>query len=232
MAEATSLEDRAVLGPTGSVRAMVRKSVAGFATAAAVVGMAGCSSGLSARSSTSGRPSPTTTPSTTATSSTTRTLITTTTTSSGSDGATQAAVLNAWESAQQTLYGYQQQPWQRDRANLVAGETSADLWPKLANYFTGAALQTQINFLLKTKMGEVSGPTTYDLGHSTVSALTATIAIVTGCIYDTGTTTASGQPAPSNLGGGAGSYSGTWNLQLVSATWKIASFQTTTVSKC
>src|ERR1700688_2773574 len=137
MAEATSLEDRAVLGPTGSVRAMVRKSVAGFATAAAVVGMAGCSSGLSPRSSTSGLPSPTTTPSTT------RTLITTTTTSSGSDGATQAAVLNAWESAQQTLYGYQQQPWQRDRANLVAGETSADLLPKLAHYFNGAALQTQ-----------------------------------------------------------------------------------------
>jgi len=83
------------------------------------------------------------------------------------------------------------------------------------------------------KMGQLNGPTTYNLGHPTVSALAATSATVTGCIYDTGTTTSSGQPGPSTLdGGGAGGYSGTWDLQLVSGSWKITNFKTTSVPKC
>ena len=190
-----------------------RKTLAGIAAVAAIATMAGCSSGSSTHPGTSSSAS-------------------TTTTSSGPVNATEAAVLNAWESAEQTLYGYQQKPWQQDRANLVAGETSADLWPNLADYFTGTALQTQTEFLVKTKMGEVNGPTTYNLGRPVVRTFAQQAATVTSCIYDTGTTTASGQPAPANLGGGAGSYSGTWDLQLMSGTWKIASFQTTTVSKC
>ena len=82
-------------------------------------------------------------------------------------------------------------------------------------------------------MGQLNGPTTYNLGHPTVSALTPTTATVTGCIYDTGTTTASGKPGPATLdGGGAGGYSGTWNLQLVDGSWKIITFKTSSVSKC
>ena len=112
--------------------------------------------------------------------------------------ATQTAVLNAWESAEQTLYGYLQEPWQQDRADLVGGETSADLWPKLADYFTNPALQSEDEFLVGVKMGQLNGPTTYNLGHPAVSALTATSATVTGCIYDTGTTTAAGQARASD----------------------------------
>lgn len=142
-------------------------------------------------------------------------------------------MLNAWGSAEQTLYGYLQAPWQQDRADLVAGETSATLWPKLADYFVDPALQSESTFLVGVKMGQLNGPTTYDLGHPTVSALTTTSATVAGCIYDTGTTTSSGQPGPSTLdGGGAGGYSGTWDLQLVGGSWKITNFNTSSVSKC
>jgi hypothetical protein len=140
--------------------------------------------------------------------------------------------LNAWESAEQTLYGYLQGPWQQDRANLVGGESSANLWPKLAEFFTSPALQSEDKYLVGVKMGQLSGPTRYNLGHPMVTAIAPSTATVSGCLYDTGTTTASGQPGPATLGGGAGYASGTWQLQLVDGSWKITSFHTTTVPKC
>ncbi len=207
---------RAVTPPTSRLR----RSVAVMSAVAIAVVAAGCSSG------------PTTHPSTS--SSVTRpTGSSATTTTSTPAGTTQAAVLNAWESAEQTLHGYLQGTWQQDRADLVAGETSAQLWPKLADYFVNPALQSENTFLVGVKMGQLNGPTTYNLGHPVVSALAATTATVTGCIYDTGTTTSSGQPGPSTLdGGGAGGYRGTWGLQLVSGSWKITNFKTTSVPKC
>jgi hypothetical protein len=207
MAETTSLEDRVVSDPTGSVRAMVRKSVAGLATAAAVIGMTGCSSGLSARASTSGAPSTAKTPSTTTTPRMTTTSTTaSTTTVSGSEGATQAAVLNAWESAQQTLYGYMDQPWPQARADLVAGETTADLWPELADYFGNPALQSEGVFLIGVKTSQLNGPATYNLGHPVVTAVT--------------------------LDGGGGASSGWWDLELLDGSWRITSFEETSVSQC
>ena len=200
-------------------KAKLRRSVAAMSAVAIAVVAAGCSSGPATKGSTS--------------SSVTRTTgSSATTTTSTPAETTQTAVLNAWESAEQTLYGYLQEPWQQGRADLVAGETSADLWPKLADYFTNPALQSENTFLVGVKMGQLNGPTTYDLGHPTVSDLTATSATVMGCIYDTGTTTASSGPGPATLGGGAGYASGTWQLQLVDSSWKIATFQTKTVTKC
>lgn len=201
-------------------KTMVRRSAAVlFAVAMAIV-MAGCSSGPTPHASTS-------------TSVTETTGSTSTTTTSSSASATQTAVLNAWESAEQTLYNYLRGSWQQDRADLVGGETSADLWPKLADYFTNPALQSEDEFLVGVKMAELNGPTTYNLGHPMVTVTTPTSATVTGCIYDTGTTTVSGKPGPATLdGGGAGGYSGTWNLQLVNGSWKIASFKTSSVPKC
>ena len=190
-----------------------KKTLAGIAAVAAAATMAGCSSGSPTHPGTSSSAS-------------------TTTTSSGSVNAAQAAVLNAWESAEQTLYGYLQKPWQQDRAGLVAGETSADLWPKLSDYFTNPALQSEDEFLVGVKMGQLNGPTTYNLGHPAVSSLTATTAVVTGCTYDTGTTTAAGQPGPATLDGEAGGGSGSWNLQLFDGSWKITTFKTTSVSQC
>ncbi len=115
----------------------------------------------------------------------------------------------------------------------MAGETSADLWPKLADYFSNPALQSEDVFLIGVKMGQLNGPTTYNLGHPAVSGLTATTAIVTGCIYDTGTTTASGQPGPATLdGGGAGGYSGRGISSSLTARGRSPTFETTSVPKC
>lgn len=184
--------------------------------------LAGCSSDPAPHASTS-----------TSVARTTRSTATTTTTTSSPATATQSAVLNAWESAEQTLYGYLQGSWQQDRADLVGGETSADLWPKLADYFGNPALQSEDEFLVGVKMGQLNGPSTYNLGQPTVTAVSSSSATVTGCIYDTGTTTASGKPGPTTLdGGGAGGYNGAWNLELINGSWKIVSFKTSSVPKC
>jgi hypothetical protein len=201
-------------------KSRVRNWTLGFALCVAAMGLAACGSGSSSPTSTV-RSSPTT-----------PLASPTTTTTGGSTTGDQAAVLNAWESAQQTLYGYLQAPWQQDRANLVAGQTAATLWPDLANYFVDPALKAEQTFLVGVKMGQLNGPTSFDLGTPKVSALTPTTATVTGCIHDTGTTTATGAPGPPTLGGGAGYASGTWDLELVGGTWKVATFKTTTVPKC
>ena len=132
----------------------------------------------------------------------------TSTSALGSGGSVAPAVLSTWESAQQTLYGYLQAPWQQDRANLVAGESAATLWPNLANYFADPALQSEQTFLVGVKMGQLNGPTSFDLGTPKVSALASTTATVTGCIYDTGTTTAAGGPGPATLGRRCWQWSG------------------------
>lgn len=196
-----------------------RRAATAVAITAAAVALPGCSAGSSSPSRTSRTSTTTAGPSAT-------------TTSPTPPNSAETAVLNAWESAEQTLYGYLQRPWQQDRADLVAGETSATLWPKLADYFVNPALQSESTFLVGVKMAQLNGPTTYNLGHPAVSALTNTTATVTGCIYDTGTTTDSGQPGPATLDGGAGGGQGTWDLQLVSGSWKITNFNTTSVPKC
>jgi len=215
------MDESGVSEVSGSrLRGGIRRWTIGCAMGIAVVGLAACGSGSSSPPSTVHAHPPTSVVSPT----------TTTTAGSGSD---QAAVLNAWRSGEQTLYGYLQSPWQQDRANLVAGETAATLWPNLAAYFADPALKSEQTFLVGVKMAQLNGPTSFDLGTPKVSALTSTTATVTGCIYDTGTTTAAGTPGPSNLdGGGPGGYAGSWNLVLVSGSWKIASFKTLSVPKC
>ena len=205
--------------PVTPAKTMLMRSAAILSAVVMAVVMAGCSSGPTTHASTS-------------TSVTRTTGSTSTTTTSSPASATQTAVLNAWESAEQTLYGYLQGSWQQDRADLVGGETSANLWPKLADYFTNPALQSEDKFLVGVKMGQLNGPTTYNLGHPTVTAVTATSATVTGCIYDSGTTTDSGQAGPATLDGGAGGGQGTWNLVLSGGSWKIVNFNTTSVPKC
>ena len=145
---------------------------------------------------------------------------------------TQQAVLNAWLAADQTLYAYMDEPPASLRADLVAGQTTADLFPKLADYYVNPALQSEGIFLVKLKTQLLNGPTTYNLGSPTVTALTATTATVAFCTSDTGTTTATGNPGPLTLDGGAGGARGTSNLELVAGSWKVASGQTTGVAKC
>jgi hypothetical protein len=145
---------------------------------------------------------------------------------------TQQAVLNAWLAADQTLYAYMDEPPAPLRADLVAGQTTADLFPKLADYYVNPALQSEGIFLIKLKTQLLNGPTTYNLGSPTVTALTATTATVAFCTSDTGTTTATGNPGPLTLDGGAGGARGTSNLELVAGSWKVAYGQTTGVAKC
>ena len=94
--------------------ATLRRTVTGGVALAVAMGTAGCSSGSSTPHNHQNIPGSTSTAAPTGTS----------TTTSAPVNAAQTAVLNAWESAQQTLYGYLQAPWQQDRADLVAGETA------------------------------------------------------------------------------------------------------------
>jgi hypothetical protein len=141
-------------------------------------------------------------------------------------------VLNAWVTAEEHLYAYMDEPPAPLRADLVAGQTTADLFANLASYYVNPALQSEGIFLLKLKMQLLNGPTKYDLGHPTITALTSTTSSVESCVSDTGTTTASGQPGPVTLAGGAGGYTGTWQLEKVNAAWKITTFATKGVTKC
>jgi hypothetical protein len=142
-------------------------------------------------------------------------------------------VVSAWEDAERTLYGYMQEPPAPARAALVAGDTSATLWPKLGEYFANPALKSESLFLVGMTMQELHGPVSYDLGHPVVSVQSATSATVTGCIYDSGTTTPGGAPGPVNLdGGGPGGYRGSWDLELLSGSWKISSFETRSIPRC
>lgn len=146
---------------------------------------------------------------------------------------TQRAVVSAWEDAERTLYGYMQEPPAPARAALVAGGTSATLWPDLAEYFANPALKSESLFLVGMTMQELHGPVSYDLGHPVASVQSATSATVTGCIYDSGTTTPSGAPGPANLdGGGPGGYRGSWDLEFSSGSWKISSFETKSTPRC
>ena len=141
-------------------------------------------------------------------------------------------MLNAWITADQALYAYMDEPPAPLRADLVAGQTTTDLFPKLADYFVNPALQSEGIFLLKLKTQLLNGPASYNLGTPTVTALTTTTATVAFCTSDTGTTTASGQPGPLTLDGGAGGARGTSNLVMVAGSWKVASGQTNGVTKC
>jgi hypothetical protein len=144
-------------------------------------------------------------------------------------------VLNAWLASEQQLYTYADEPPAPLRADLVAGQTTADLFPKLADYYVNPALQSEGIFLIKLKTQLLNGPTSYNLGNPTVTALTATTATVAFCTSDTGTTTASGQPGPVTLDGndpGTGGVRGTSDLVLVAGSWKVASGHSTGVAKC
>jgi len=198
------------------------------ATAAALVigalTMAACSSGAASNLQTA--PSKPTSPTT---SSTANSKLPSATAS------TQQVVLNAWLAAERQFYAYMDEPPAPLRADLVAGQTTADLFPKLTGYYVDPALQSEGIFLLKLKTQLLNGPTSYNLGNPTVTALTATTATVAFCTSDTGTTTASGQPGPLTLDGndpGTGGVQGTSDLVLVAGSWKIASGQSTGVKKC
>jgi hypothetical protein len=157
--------------------------------------------------------------------------------SSGSDSKLQTApiqqkVLTAWLDAEQQIYAYADEPPAPLRADLVAGQTTTDLFPKLGDYYVDPALQSEGTFLLELKMQLLNGPTSYNFGKPSVTALSTTSATVAFCTTDSGTTTAAGLPGPLTLDGGAGGSRGTSTLEFVSGSWRIASGQSTGVTRC
>jgi len=149
-----------------------------------------------------------------------------------STASTQQKVLTAWLAAEQQIYAYADEPPAPLRADLVAGQTTTDLFPKLGDYYVDPALQSEGTFLLELKMQLLNGPTSYNFGKPSVTALSATSATVAFCTTDSGTTTAAGLPGPLTLDGGAGGSRGTSTLEFVSGSWMIASGQSRGVTKC
>ena len=197
-----------------------RASIAALLVAAALA-MAACSSGSDSNLQTA----PTKQKSSTTSSTANPNLPTST-------ASTQQKVLTAWLAAEEQIYAYADEPPAPLRADLVAGQTTTDLFPKLDDYYVNPALQSEGIFLLKLKMQLLNGPTSYNFGKPSVTALSATSATVAFCTTDSGTTTAAGQPGPLTLDGGAGGARGTSMLELVSGSWMIASGQSTGVTKC
>lgn len=145
---------------------------------------------------------------------------------------TPAAVIQAWRAAEQTVYRYDREPWPKIRAKLIAGTPPLQLFPDLARYFTGPALSAVVQSVVGIKMDELTGAKVDRLGDPTVTSLHHARAIVSGCVYDSGTTTADGQPGPATLDGGAGYGEGTWAMSLTAGNWKIASGEAKSVDKC
>ncbi|MDA8280379.1 MAG: hypothetical protein M0Z63_08185 [Actinomycetota bacterium] len=146
--------------------------------------------------------------------------------------ASDAAVVQAWTAAEQTVYRYDREPWPAIRRSLIAGTPPLQLFPDLGRYFTGAALSGVVQSVVGIKLQELTGAKVDRLGSPTVVSMHGNTATVASCGYDSGTTTATGKPGPATLDGGAGYGKGQWTLRRLGAQWKIASFSTTSVSSC
>ena len=182
--------------------------------AIAAFALAGCGSAAAVRTASS--PSTTSAP---------KEAGATSTSAMGSGGSVATAVLSSWESAQQTLYGYLQAPWQQDRANLVAGESAATLWPNLANYFADPALKSEQTFLVGVKMGQLNGPTSFDLGTPKVSALSSDNSNGHWLHLRHRDHHGDRETRARDVGRRCWQrLQGTWDLELIGGSWKIASF--------
>ncbi len=145
------------------------------------------------------------------------------------------AVINGWSADLREGYKILDQPPGPARANIVAGESTSEIWPELTKYFTGPSLQAEYLFLLKVKMAMLNGPSTYDLGNPVVRNLTAASATVYSCISDPGTTTQDGSPAPPDLGGDTPQIKvlrGTWTLAAQQGSWLVSGGSQTSAGKC
>lgn len=146
--------------------------------------------------------------------------------------AEQEAVLSTWIAAEQQVYAYMDEPPAPLRADLIAGESGGELFPKLSQYYTGAALSSELNGLMNLKLSLLNGPTSFDLGTPRIAAITPSTAVVAFCGTDSGTTTISGKSGPLTLDGGPGGARGTSNFQEVSGSWLIYNFHTVGVTRC
>jgi len=146
--------------------------------------------------------------------------------------AEQETVLSTWIAAEKQLYAYMDEPPAPLRADLIAGESGGELFPKLSQYYTGAALNSEINYMMNLKLSLLNGPTSHNLGTPTIRAITNDTATVSSCISDTGTTTSAGQPGPPSLDGGTGGATGSSYLIFENGSWLISGFKSIGVVRC
>jgi len=146
--------------------------------------------------------------------------------------AEQETVLSTWIAAEQQVYAYMDEPPAPLRADLIAGESGGELFPKLSQYYTGAALSSELNGMMNLKLSLLNGPSSFDLGTPRIAAITPSTAVVAFCGTDSGTTTISGKPGPLTLDGGPGGARGTSNFEEVSGSWLIYNFHTAGVTRC
>jgi len=131
---------RADTACAGSRRRWSRKAATSAVLVVATLTMAACSSGTNSNLQTApSKPKPPTT------SSTANPKL------PAGTANTQQAVLNAWLAAEQQFYTYMDEPPVPLRADLVAGQTTADLFPKLADNYVNPALQSEGIFLISSR---------------------------------------------------------------------------------
>ena len=142
-------------------------------------------------------------------------------------------MLNAWLAAEQQLYAYTDEPPAPLRADLVAGQTTTDLFPKLADYYVNPALQSEGIFLIKLKTQLLNGPTTLqpresyrhcpNRDHCHRGVLHLGYRHHNGHRPTRPTHARRWRPVAAR---------GTSDLELVAGSWKVASGQSTGVAKC
>lgn len=151
---------------------------------------------------------------------------------SATEADTPAAVIQAWRAAEQTVYRYDREPWPKIRAKLIAGTPPLAVFPDLGRYFTGPALSAVVQSVVGIKMDELTGAKVDRLGDPVVTALHRTTATVSSCVFDSGTTTRTGEPGPATLDGGSGYGRGNWLMVEVRDQWKIDAGQASQVLSC
>ena len=164
----------------GPSRAVLRRSAFALSVPALAILVASCSSGPTTHADTS-------TSVARSTASTTSTTATTATSNPASE--TQTAVLNAWESAEQTLYGYLQEPWQQDRADLVGGGNQRRPLAEARRLLHRSSTPVRGRVPSRREDGSAERPDDLQPRPSGRLRSHCHSATVTGCIYDTGTTT-------------------------------------------
>ena len=151
-----------------------------------------------------------------------------------STASTQQKVLTAWLAAEEQIYTYADEPPAPLRADLVAGQTTTDLFPKLGDYYVNPALQSEGIFLLKLKMQLLNGPTSLQPreSHRHCSHVQPPPPS-----HSAPPIPAQRQPRVNPARSRSTVAPGRWRrgtstLELVSGSWKIASGQSTGVTKC
>ncbi len=104
--------------------------------------------------------------------------------------------------------------------------------PLVESFVPGSLALEQTEAWLGALSGAgVVAPATFRVGNVKVTSLAGLIAVVKGCMYDTGSVYRStGAPAPAALGGGAGLTASIAVLHDIGGRWLVWSDQTSAVS--